>query len=163
MKLPRSKQLCTYTCSFVIYQCSCTCFLYWILTDHCSWLQVHMQPCHIVYTDYRPTPLQHYVYPAGGDGLYMVVDEKAVFRDSSFQKAVNALSSNKPGGDASKNGKMQKGGKGGASAEPSDMFKIVKMIMQRQFDPVIVFSFSKRNCEENAGQVRNLLSQRVLC
>lgn len=116
-----------------------------------------------MYTDYRPTPLQHYVYPAGGDGLYMVVDEKAVFRDSSFQKAVNALSS-KPGGDVSKkNGKMQKGGKGGVSAEPSDMFKIVKMIMQRQFDPVIVFSFSKRNCEENAGQVCIISFQRVSC
>ncbi|KAG0569232.1 hypothetical protein KC19_6G075600 [Ceratodon purpureus] len=127
--------------------------------EFADWVaKVHKQPCHIVYTDYRPTPLQHYVYPAGGDGLYMVVDEKAVFRDSSFQKAVNALSSNKPAGDGSKkeNGKMQKGGKGGAPGEPSDMFKIVKMIMQRQFDPVIVFSFSKRNCEENANQMAKL-------
>lgn len=123
---------------------------------------MHKQPCHIVYTDFRPTPLQHYVYPAGGDGLYMVVDEKAVFRDSSFQKAVNALSS-KPAADASKkdNGRMQKGGKGGVSGEPSDMFKIVKMIMQRQFDPVIVFSFSKRNCEENANQVCKLSFQPI--
>jgi superfamily II RNA helicase len=105
-----------------------------------------------VYTDYRPTPLQHYIYPAGGDGLYLVVDEKGKFRDSSFQKAVNALSTNE-GGDGNKkeNGKWQKGGKGGAGiGENSDIFKIVKMIMLRQFDPVIVFSFSKRNCEENA-------------
>lgn len=28
-------------------------------------LQVHGSPCHVVYTDYRPTPLQHYVFPAG--------------------------------------------------------------------------------------------------
>lgn len=34
-----------------------------------------MQPCHVVYTDYRPTPLQHYIFPAGGDGLHLVVDE----------------------------------------------------------------------------------------
>ena len=27
------------------------------------------QPCHVVYTDYRPTPLQHFIFPAGGDGL----------------------------------------------------------------------------------------------
>ena len=33
------------------------------------------QPCHVVYTDYRPTPLQHYIFPAGGDGLHLVVDE----------------------------------------------------------------------------------------
>ena len=30
----------------------------------------------MVYTDYRPTPLQHYLFPAGSDGLYLVVDEK---------------------------------------------------------------------------------------
>lgn len=26
----------------------------------------HGSPCHVVYTDYRPTPLQHFVFPAGG-------------------------------------------------------------------------------------------------
>ncbi|RZS12363.1 hypothetical protein BHM03_00043807 [Ensete ventricosum] len=52
---------------------------------------VHRQPCHIVYTDYRPTPLQHYIFPSGGNGLYMVVDEKGKFREDSFQKALNAL------------------------------------------------------------------------
>ena len=35
-----------------------------------------LQPCHVVYTDFRPTPLQHYIYPAGGDGLFLVEDEK---------------------------------------------------------------------------------------
>ena len=34
------------------------------------------QTCHVVYTDFRPTPLQHYLYPSGGDGLYLVQDEK---------------------------------------------------------------------------------------
>jgi hypothetical protein len=27
--------------------------------------QVHGTACHVVYTDYRPTPLQHYVFPQG--------------------------------------------------------------------------------------------------
>jgi len=36
---------------------------------------LHNQPCHVVYTEYRPTPLQHYLYPAGGDGLHLIVDE----------------------------------------------------------------------------------------
>ena len=34
---------------------------------------------------------------AGGDGLYMVVDESGVFRDDNFQKAVAAL--NDAGGE----------------------------------------------------------------
>ena len=33
---------------------------------------VHSQPCHVVYTNYRPTPLQHYAFPAGGRGLSLV-------------------------------------------------------------------------------------------
>lgn len=36
-----------------------------------------------MYTDYRPTPLEHYVFPAGGDGLYLVVDSKGAFRCAS--------------------------------------------------------------------------------
>ena len=39
-------------------------------------LKIHNQPCHVVYTDFRPTPLQHYLFPAGGDGIHLVVDEK---------------------------------------------------------------------------------------
>jgi hypothetical protein len=33
---------------------------------------LHKQPCHVVYTDYRPTPLQHYAFPVGGSGLFLV-------------------------------------------------------------------------------------------
>ena len=38
------------------------------------------KPCHVVYTDYRPTPLQHYIFPIGGDGIFLIVDEKGKFR-----------------------------------------------------------------------------------
>ena len=30
---------------------------------------LHSQPCHVVYTNYRPTPLQHYLYPSGAEGI----------------------------------------------------------------------------------------------
>ncbi|KAL3691924.1 hypothetical protein R1sor_005575 [Riccia sorocarpa] len=117
--------------------------------------KVHKQPCHIVYTDYRPTPLQHYVFPMGADGLYLVVDEKSNFREDSFQKAVNAVSTTS--NSSKENGKWQKAPmRGKGNGEPSDIFKIVKMIMQRQYDPVIVFSFSKRDCELQATQMEKL-------
>lgn len=42
-----------------------------------EWItKTHGQPCHVVYTDFRPTPLQHYFFPAGADGIHLVVDEK---------------------------------------------------------------------------------------
>ncbi|CAN6202857.1 unnamed protein product [Urochloa humidicola] len=125
--------------------------------EFADWVaKVHKQPCHIVYTDYRPTPLQHYVFPSGGDGLYLVVDEKGKFREDSFQKALNALV---PASDSDKkkeNGKWQKGIVAGKSSEESDIFKMVKMIIQRQYDPVILFSFSKRECEFLAMQMAKM-------
>lgn len=45
----------------------------------------------------------------------------------------------------------RKGGPSGGNRGPSDIYKIIKMIMERNYQPVIVFAFSKRECE-NLGQ-----------
>uniref|UniRef100_A0A0E0BRB5 Helicase ATP-binding domain-containing protein n=1 Tax=Oryza glumipatula TaxID=40148 RepID=A0A0E0BRB5_9ORYZ len=125
--------------------------------EFADWVaKVHKQPCHIVYTDYRPTPLQHYVFPSGGDGLYLVVDEKSKFREDSFQKALNALVPASENDKKRENGKWQKGLLTGKPSEDSDIFKMVKMIIQRQYDPVILFSFSKRECEFLAMQMAKM-------
>jgi ATP-dependent RNA helicase DOB1 len=57
-----------------------------------EWIcKTHSQPCHVVYTDFRPTPLQNYLFPSGADGIHLVVDEKGVFREDNFQKAMGSL------------------------------------------------------------------------
>ncbi|KAM0903507.1 hypothetical protein ACQ4PT_018607 [Festuca glaucescens] len=125
--------------------------------EFADWVaKVHKQPCHIVYTDYRPTPLQHYVFPAGGDGLYLVVDENGKFREDSFQKSLNVLAPASGGDKKRDNGKRQKGVMAGKPHEESDIFKMVKMIIQRQYDPVILFSFSKKECEFLAMQMAKM-------
>ena len=48
-------------------------------------------------------------------------------------------------------GRERKGGQLG-----SNCFKVVKMIMERQLQPVIVFSFSRRDCEAYALQMSKL-------
>lgn len=116
-----------------------------------EWIcHLHKQPCHVIYTDYRPTPLQHYIFPAGGDGLHLVVDENGDFREDNFNTAMQVL---RDAGEASKGD--QKGRKGGTKG-PSNVFKIVKMIMERNFQPVIIFSFSKKDCEAYALQMSKL-------
>jgi superfamily II RNA helicase len=75
------------------------------LTQQCgfklnSGLAACRSPCHVVYTDYRPTPLQHFIFPSGGDGLYLVVDERGTFREDNFQKAVAALTNTATDGGA---------------------------------------------------------------
>ncbi|KAF3439318.1 hypothetical protein FNV43_RR17595 [Rhamnella rubrinervis] len=124
--------------------------------EFADWVsKVHRQPCHIVYTDYRPTPLQHYIFPSGCDGLYLV-DEGGKFREGSFQKALNALVPPTEGEKKKENGKWQKGLIMGRVSEESDIFKLVKMIVQREYDPVILFSFSKRECESLAMQMAKM-------
>ena len=127
----------------------------------------HDQPCHVVYTDFRPTPLQHYLFPAGGEGIYLVVNEKGEFREDNFSKAMAIMQDNMgddpadPKSGRGRKGKSKKGhdNKKGSGFKqlyqfsliinvgPSDISKIIKMIMLKNYNPVIVFSFSKRECE----------------
>ncbi len=101
----------------------------------------HAQPCHVVYTDFRPTPLQHYLFPQGGEGIHLVVDERGTFREDNFQKAMGALADSKGedsadpnAGGGKRRGQVKKGGNGGKKG-PSDIYKIVKMIMVKKLQP----------------------------
>jgi ATP-dependent RNA helicase DOB1 len=83
----------------------------------CEWIcRSHEQPCHVVYTDFRPTPLQHYLFPAGGEGIYLVLNEKGEFREDNFSKAMGMLQERAgedpadPKGGKGRKGKTKKGG-----------------------------------------------------
>lgn len=127
-----------------------------------EWItKMHNQPCHVVYTDFRPTPLQHYFFPAGSEGMHLIVDEKGAFREENFQKAMSNIAEKK--GDDPSDALAKRKGKGkdkklnkGGTSENKDIYKIVKMIMLRKLNPVIVFSFSKRECERGALDMAKL-------
>lgn len=128
-----------------------------------EWItKTHNQPCHIVYTDFRPTPLQHYFFPAGADGIHLIVDEKGNFREDNFQKAMSSLQDNKGADPADPNanrkgkGNNKKINKGTAKDDNADIYKIVRMIMMKHYNPVIVFSFSKRECEAYALKMSSM-------
>ncbi|KAL3825540.1 hypothetical protein ACJIZ3_021569 [Penstemon smallii] len=128
-------------------------------TEFAEWIcYLHKQPCHVVYTDFRPTPLQHYVFPMGGAGLYLVVDENEQFKEDNFLKLQDTFSKQNLG-DGNKNANSRASGriaKGGTASGGSDIYKIVKMIMERKFQPVIIFSFSRRECEQHAMSMSKL-------
>ncbi|XP_077238593.1 DExH-box ATP-dependent RNA helicase DExH10-like isoform X2 [Tasmannia lanceolata] len=129
-------------------------------TEFAEWIcNVHKQPCHVVYTDFRPTPLQHYVFPMGGSGLYLVVDENEQFKEDNFMKIQETFTKHKKPGDGNKSGIDKASGriaKSGSASGVSDIYKIVKMIMERRFQPVIIFSFSRRECEQHAMSMSKL-------
>ncbi|KJZ72713.1 hypothetical protein HIM_07905 [Hirsutella minnesotensis 3608] len=127
-----------------------------------EWIaKIHHQACHVVYTDFRPTPLQNYFYPAGGKGAHIVVDEKGNFNEHNFNQVMKEVEERK-GADPNDidakmkgRGKNKKTNKGGAD-ESSDIYKIIKMTIKRKFNPVIVFNFSKREVEDLAIKVSKL-------
>lgn len=74
------------------------------------------------------------------------------FKEENFNSAMVVLQNV---GEASKGDQQMKGRRGGAKGE-TNCFKIVKMIMERSFAPVIIFSFSKKECETYALQMARL-------
>eukprot|EP00624_Nannochloropsis_granulata_P001318 evm.model.NODE_16421_length_6325_cov_27.414228.1 len=58
------------------------------------------------------------------------------------------------GGSKRKSGGGREGGKG--AGQQSELGKIVRLIMERSYDPVIIFSFSKRECEAYALKMGKL-------
>jgi superfamily II RNA helicase len=146
--------------------------------EFASWVaKVHNQPCSVIYTNYRPTPLEHYVCARGSDGLHLIVDKHGEWRDGNFQKAVTALADPeaKTGSGSQTAGigadETKKGGKkpkAGVTSE-DEVEIIVRKVKDLELDPCIVFSFSKKDCERYAKAMmkidfctedeRNLISE----
>ena len=123
--------------------------------------KIHRQPCHIVYTDYRPVPLQHFLFPAGASGLYLVVDDKSNFRQDNFEKAMGVLTKDTDVYGYQTQQDNNSGNKKGRRKSTSrtigaDLYKIVELVMEKQLDPCIVFSFSKKDCETYAMKMAKL-------
>lgn len=53
--------------------------------------RLHQQPVSLVSSDQRPTPLCHYLFPSGGDGLYLIYDQRREFLVEGFTSAVGCL------------------------------------------------------------------------
>ncbi|WXC55956.1 hypothetical protein SNK03_001900 [Fusarium graminearum] len=127
-----------------------------------EWIaKIHHQACHVVYTDFRPTPLQNYFFPAGGSGARLIVDEKSNFNEQNFNKVMQEVEEKKgadpndPNARQKGKGKNKKTNKGGAD-NGSDIAKIIRMTIKKKFNPVIVFNFSKRECENMAMNISSL-------
>ncbi|EUD66288.1 hypothetical protein C922_03204 [Plasmodium inui San Antonio 1] len=111
---------------------------------------IKSQACHIVYTDYRPTPLQHYIYPTSSESVFLICDENKDFKKNNFIKAVNAIKEkmNTSEDNQHQNGNSKHNKR--ARKNVYDIEKIVQMCHSRNYTPLIIFAFSKKECEINA-------------
>lgn len=118
------------------------------------------EPCHVVYTDQRPVPLRHFGFPKGGAGMHLLCDEFGNFKSDSFHALMRTFGDNNgdekgQGGEgARQNGRGAKP-KGSVGGE-QDLFRLVKTVKDMNDLPIIVFSFSRRQCEESALKISKL-------
>ncbi|KRZ18144.1 Superkiller viralicidic activity 2-like 2, partial [Trichinella zimbabwensis] len=120
---------------------------------------LHKQNCHVISTEFRPVPLQHYVYPAGGDGIYLVLGSDGEFLENRFQQAMKTIDKS-----ASLTSTDMRGRKGGVVQKfgnnfylaGSTLHKLIRLIMEKNMSPVIVFSFSRKECEVQAMEISSL-------
>ena len=120
------------------------------------------QPCNVIYTEFRPVPLQHYVYPSSSDDIILVVDEKGNFKEDNFNKALTQISVRNTDennynkntlaqiNDKSLNSKEKK-----LKTEEEDIKAIVDLVIENDLDPGIIFCFSKEKCESLAKSLQN--------
>lgn len=116
-----------------------------------EWISyIHHQTCHVVYTDYRPVPLEHHIY-AGGL-IYKITDGDGKLNSEKFEIAMNSI---KPA--ETRDGQVLKRRRYMESKEESasNLEKVIKAAKTKNFVPIIVFSFSKKECELHASRLKN--------
>ncbi|EFO90454.1 hypothetical protein CRE_03570 [Caenorhabditis remanei] len=134
--------------------------------EFAQWVcSIKQQPVNVVYTDYRPTPLQHFIYPVGGEGMYEVVNVKVClniflantmncvqgeFREDKFNDAMSGLAT---AGDSA--GSFQKRRTNGTQGD-SNVLKIIRSVATNDGLNCIVFSFSRKECESYAISLKDM-------
>ena len=115
--------------------------------EFAQWVaDTHSVPCHLVTTPHRPTPLQHWVFPLGGDGLHLLIDESGTFHDGGYEKALTALEGAQARAAAAKVG----------SRSSPELVRLLRLLVEEDLTPAIVFSFSRKECEGAAMSAKGI-------
>merc|ERR1712146_668706 len=131
-------------------------------TEFFEWIaHLRKAPGHVVYTDHRIVPLEHYAFPQGGEGIYLVRDANGRFREDNVERMLQQFSVKKHKRavhDSDDNGESGGGKKSKKknTNEGGDVFNVVRLIKEQRLVPVIIFSFSRRECEAHARSVAKL-------
>ena len=115
----------------------------------------------MVKTDYRPVPLSHFLW--AGNKLHKVLQGNGSFIDKGFADAANALlpaSSKDPTKKKSEQrGRPAMGSKQlawQAQGSKQNWMSLIRFLDRELLTPAVVFSFSKKKCEEIANQLKSL-------
>lgn len=123
------------------------------------------KPVHVVKTNYRPVPLSHHLW--AGNKLHKILEGKGSFLETGYAGASHALlpESMRKGGNkqGTQKGKLppkrQTGSKQmawQAQGSKQNWMSLVRFLDRELLTPAVIFSFSKRKCEEIANMLQSL-------
>ncbi|GMH36292.1 hypothetical protein BSKO_04160 [Bryopsis sp. KO-2023] len=127
--------------------------------EFADWVtSLHGNPCHVIYTDFRPTPLKHYGFPIGGDGLYFLKDGDGDFFPERFGEMMKQLDAgdsivraNGIEENAQGRWKKKKNPRCATLEARGQLVDIVRVCKENNFLPAIIFCFIKAEAEATAG------------
>eukprot|EP01137_Pigoraptor_chileana_P029069 Opistho-2@13784 len=116
---------------------------------------------HVISTLKRPVPLEHHLYTGNSqktqNELFKVVDSSGNFLQNGYKAAVDALADRKKKEKDKYGPKSGSGsGAGGRATDKAIYLNAVDFLKKKELLPVVVFTFSKRRCEENADSLSNV-------
>lgn len=108
-----------------------------------AWLgKLKQKPIHLIKTSFRPVPLNHFIY--ADDEIMQIMDNKQNFMGGNYQLAVQQL----------ENEKKRNTGSNGHNLHWSARFNdFVRFLKQKDLFPAIIFSFSRKKCEEYGQKI----------
>lgn len=115
------------------------------------------KPVHVIRTSYRPVPLSHFLW--AGLKLHKIMEGKSGFLDKGHREATNAL---KPAAEAKGDKQPRSYGSGAKqlawqqSGSKNNWMSLIRFLDREGLTPTVVFSFSKKKCEEIAYMLRSL-------
>jgi antiviral helicase SKI2 len=119
------------------------------------------KPVYVVRTDYRPVPLSHYLWT--GMKLHKIKEGNSGFLDIGYQEACSALDrTSKEKRVKGKTGPSSASGRGPqslvwqAQGGKSQWMALIRFLCREELTPTVIFSFSKKKCEETANVLRSL-------
>nr|WCZ58664.1 exosome RNA helicase MTR4/SKI2W [Seculamonas ecuadoriensis] len=104
----------------------------------------------VVGTNRRPVPLEHYIYTKGQ--TFKIVDYNSTFLLQNYQTAQKYLAEK----EKSNQGQSGPPGRLNERAERTELLKLIEMLRQRAHLPAVIFTFSKKRCEQQAHHLRSL-------
>ncbi|XP_033124954.1 helicase SKI2W-like, partial [Anneissia japonica] len=108
---------------------------------------------YVISTLKRPVPLEHFLYTGNSnktsDQLFLIVDKNNKMDTIGYKKALNAKKDRE---SKSSQSFGTKGARGGFSKNDKNVYlSLVEMLRKKSQLPVVVFTFSKKKCDENSS------------